>query len=159
MAVYNRLTALPVPTFPPPTASPAQAFDHLIVVMFENRSFDNILGWLYPLNEVPAGARFAGLHQGTYSNPVPGGNEVVPAHVYTGPTDRIMSSPIPDPGEAYPHVNTQLFGTVDPPSNADLTANRMSAPVPRQVFGRISSLSKLGMVGSARPRCTSIGRF
>ena len=31
--------------------------------------------------------------------------------------------------------------------------------VPRQVFGRISSLSKLGMVGSARPRCTSIGRF
>ncbi len=128
VAVYNWLTPVTVRTFPPPTASPAQAFEHLIVVMFENRSFDNILGWLYPPNEVPAGARFAGLHQGTYSNPVPGGSEVVPAHVYSGPTDRIMSSPIPDPGEAYPHVNTQLFGTVDPPSNADLTANRMSAP-------------------------------
>ena len=31
--------------------------------------------------------------------------------------------------------------------------------VPRQVVGRISSRSKLGMVGSARPRCTSSGRF
>ena len=31
--------------------------------------------------------------------------------------------------------------------------------VPRQVVGRISSISKLGMVGSARPMCTSIGRF
>ena len=31
--------------------------------------------------------------------------------------------------------------------------------VPRQVVGRISSLSKVGMVGSASPRCTSIGRF
>ena len=31
--------------------------------------------------------------------------------------------------------------------------------VPRQVVGRISSLSKLGMVGSARPRWTSRGRF
>ncbi|WP_409048680.1 FAD-dependent oxidoreductase [Microbacterium sp. HA-8] len=31
--------------------------------------------------------------------------------------------------------------------------------VPRQVVGRDSSISKLGMVGSARPMCTSIGRF
>jgi len=31
--------------------------------------------------------------------------------------------------------------------------------VPRQVVGRKSSRSKLGMVGSARPRCTSRGRF
>lgn len=31
--------------------------------------------------------------------------------------------------------------------------------VPRQVVGRISSVSKLGMAGSARPRCTSSGRF
>ena len=36
---------------------------------------------------------------------------------------------------------------------------RETESVPRQVVGRVSSLSKLGMVGSARPRCTSIGRF
>lgn len=31
--------------------------------------------------------------------------------------------------------------------------------VPRQIVGRISSLSKLGMVGSARPMWTPIDRF
>ena len=31
--------------------------------------------------------------------------------------------------------------------------------VPRQVVGRFSLISKLGMVGSANPRCTSAGRF
>jgi len=35
----------------------------------------------------------------------------------------------------------------------------MRQTVPRQGVGRISSRSKLGMVGSARPRCTSVGRF
>jgi len=37
--------------------------------------------------------------------------------------------------------------------------NQADFIVPRQVVGRISSLSKVGMVGSASPRCTSIGRF
>ena len=32
-------------------------------------------------------------------------------------------------------------------------------PVPRQVVGRVSSISKLGMVGLASPRWTSAGRF
>ncbi len=31
--------------------------------------------------------------------------------------------------------------------------------VPRQGVGRISLVSNVGMVGSARPRCTSLGRF
>ena len=35
----------------------------------------------------------------------------------------------------------------------------VDADVPRQVVGRISSVSKVGVVGSARPRCTSSGRF
>lgn len=38
-------------------------------------------------------------------------------------------------------------------------ASRCGPHVPRQVVGRISSLSRLGMVGLARPGCTSIGRF
>lgn len=128
LAISTWLRPAPAPTFDALTARPEQAFDHLVVVMFENRSFDNILGWLYPPGEVPAGASFDGLHQGTYTNPVPGSTDVIPARPYTGATDLIMSSPIPDPGEAFPHVNTQLFGTVDPPANADLAANRMSAP-------------------------------
>lgn len=31
--------------------------------------------------------------------------------------------------------------------------------VPRQVVGRISLVLNVGVVGSARPRCTSLGRF
>ena len=35
-----------------PTPSPANALDHVVVVMFENRSFDNLLGRLYEPGEV-----------------------------------------------------------------------------------------------------------
>jgi phospholipase C len=94
--------------------------------MFENRSFDNVLGYLYPPGAEPNGQTFNGLANGDYSNPAPDGP--VPAHVYSGPTDVIMDSPAPDPGEEYPHVNTQLFGTVDPASNAHVTFNHMTAP-------------------------------
>ncbi|GAB3122355.1 alkaline phosphatase family protein [Glaciibacter psychrotolerans] len=115
-------------TFEDEESDPTKAFDHVVVVMFENRSFDNVLGWLYKPTEVPAGSSFDGLHQGSYSNPIPGTAETIAAHVYSGSTDVVMSSPIPDPGEAYSHVNTQIFGTVDPESNRDLHKNGLSAP-------------------------------
>jgi phospholipase C len=101
-------------------------FDHVVVIMFENRSFDHMLGWLYESGQEPAGQTFDGLNQGAYSNPGASG-EAVPAHVYSGPTDQIMAQPDPDPGEFYPHVNTQLFGTIDPETNGDLK-NPLTAP-------------------------------
>ena len=94
-------------------------FDHVVVLMYENRSFDNLLGWLYTPDTLPDGQEFDGLAMGSHSNTAPDGT-VIEAHVYSGATDTIMSHPNPDPGEVYPHVNTQLFGTVDPPENADL---------------------------------------
>jgi len=112
------------PPIIPPRATPG--FDHLVVVMFENRSLDNLLGYLYEPGELPAGESFDGLAGKAYSNPSPSGSIV--AHIYTGPTDEIMDSPSPDPGEEYPHVNTQLFGTVDPPTNAHLNYIDMTAP-------------------------------
>ena len=39
-----------------------------------------------------------------------------------------MDNPNPDPGEEYPHVSTQLFGTVDPEGNRYRSATSMSAP-------------------------------
>ncbi|MRG58657.1 hypothetical protein GE115_02045 [Agromyces sp. CFH 90414] len=102
-------------------------FDHVVVVMGENRSFDNLLGWLYSPDDVPAGQRFDGLAFGDYANPAPDGTTVA-AHVYAGPTDDIMGRPNPDPGEEYPHVNTQLFGIVDPSSNADADVGDMDHP-------------------------------
>jgi phospholipase C len=108
------------------TATASPGFDHLVVLMFENRSFDNLLGYLYPPGSEPDGQKFNGAANGDYGNPAPDGP--VPAHIYTGPTDTIMDSPTPDPGEEYPHVNTQLFGTVDPASNAHKNFKEMTAP-------------------------------
>jgi phospholipase C len=93
-------------------------FDHLVVVMFENRSFDNLLGYLYSDSAVPVprGQHFEGVVGKQLSNSTSDGDEV-PVHPYSGPTDEVMRSPDPDPGEEYPFVNTQLFGLIDPASN------------------------------------------
>src|SRR5690606_1175649 len=52
----------PAPGFDPLEARSEPGFDHVVVLMFENRSFDNILGWLYPNDELPEGVTFDGLH-------------------------------------------------------------------------------------------------
>jgi phospholipase C len=113
--------------FAPLTPRHEPGFDHVVVLMYENRSFDNLLGWLYRDDELRAGQKFDGLHQGSYSNRAPNGTKVE-AHVYTGPTDTVMGQPNPDPGEFYPHVNTQLFDLIDPPGNADVRRNGLSEP-------------------------------
>jgi phospholipase C len=122
--------SLPVPASP--------GFDHLVVLMFENRSFDNLLGHLYEPGAVPRGQSFNGLAGATFTNSSPGGP--VAAHVYDGATDWIMRSPTPDPGEEFPHVNTQLFGTVDPPGNARVDFHKMSAPFNTPPAGTLASM-------------------
>ena len=115
-------------------------FDHVVVVMGENRSFDNLLGYLYSKENLPSGETFDGLNFGSYSNTASDGT-VVAAHVYEGDTDRIMSLPDPDPGEEYPHVNTQIFGTVDPKTNADLFVDEMTAPFNAPTHGEKATMS------------------
>jgi phospholipase C len=93
--------------------SPAreQALDHVVVVLFENRSFDNVLGHLYGPDD---GKTFEGVIGKDLTNPIPDWAEhgaerkVVP---YTVATD--MDSPNPDSGEEWYHTNTQLFGVLD----------------------------------------------
>ncbi|MGK3953026.1 alkaline phosphatase family protein [Microbacterium sp. I2] len=102
-------------------------FDHVVVIMGENRSFDNLLGWLYTPETLPEGETFGGLAFGDYANTAPTG-ERIGAHTYSGPTDEVMGRPNPDPGEEYPHVNTQLFGTVAPAANATSQVDGMTAP-------------------------------
>jgi phospholipase C len=107
-------------------------FDHVVVLMLENRSFDNLLGFLYsPLdpdykNGVPAtaplGKTFEGVYGKNLSNPIPvpppGGPTSIPVTPLSDPNSH---SPYPDPGETYDHVNTQLFNFVSghdkPPYN------------------------------------------
>ncbi|MET0843844.1 MAG: alkaline phosphatase family protein [Mycetocola sp.] len=89
----------------------AGALDHVVVVLFENRSFDNVLGHLYGAGD---GKTFEGVIGKELSNPIPDWAEhdaetkVVP---YTVATD--MDSPNPDSGEEWFHTNTQLFNVLD----------------------------------------------
>ena len=106
-----------------------QALDHVVVIMFENRSFDNLLGRLYQPGEV---ASFEGVIGKDLTNPIPewaehgADRKVVPYGVAT-----TMDTPNPDPGEDYPHVNTQLFGIIDPPGNRGSLADQMTRPLQR----------------------------
>lgn len=124
-AVTTAVTVHP-PEFAPLQPRHAPGFDHIVVLMFENRSFDNVLGHLYSSAEKSA-ADFDGIPQGSYANTAPDDKPIAP-FIYQGTTDHIMQQPQPDPGETYPHVNTQLFGIIDPPTNAQLLQHPMSAP-------------------------------
>jgi phospholipase C len=89
----------------------SHALDHVVLVLFENRSLDNVLGHLYGPDD---GKAFEGVIGKELSNPIPSWAEhgadrkVVP---YAVATD--MDSPDPDSGEEYFHTNTQLFNTID----------------------------------------------
>lgn len=97
----------------------SHAIDNIVVVLFENRSLDNMLGHLYGPED---GKEFEGVIGKNLSNPIPEWAEhgaerkIVP---YTVATD--MDAPNPDSGEEYYHTNTQLFNVLDP-------ANRFKGP-------------------------------
>src|SRR6478609_6317689 len=85
--------------------------DHVVLVIFENRSLDNVLGRLYRPED---GKTFEGVVDKDLSNPIPEWAEHgaerknVPYTVATH-----MDTPNPDSGEEYFHTNTQLFGVQD----------------------------------------------
>ena len=93
------------------TPTRSHALDHVVVVLFENRSLDNVLGHLYGPGD---GKTFDGVIGKDLSNPIPewaehgADRKVVPDTVATD-----MDSPNPDSGEEYFHTNTQLFNTLD----------------------------------------------
>ena len=83
--------------------------NHIVVLMLENRSFDCLLGALYPKS-----AGFDGL-TGTESNPDADGN---PVQVWNSPgaDEATMSIPSPDPGELWTDMNEQLFASSTAPT-------------------------------------------
>jgi len=92
--------------------SPLSPIEHIVVLMLENRSFDNLLGWLYdPQNPNPPFRRtppsnFDGVSGKTLSNPAP------PPQNIQIPVGRgfVPTNPNPDPGEPYQDVYRQVFG-------------------------------------------------
>jgi phospholipase C len=90
--------------------------EHVVVLMFENRSFDNLLGSLYP--DRTAAGLYRGL-RGDESNPLdPANPSRGTVTVFQGPASTsTWSMPYPDPGELYQDMVCQLFGGPNVPPN------------------------------------------
>src|SRR6478672_7325902 len=89
----------------------ADALSHVVTVLFENRSFDNMLGHLYGPDD---GKTLEGVIGKDLGNPIPewaehgAERETVPYEVATD-----MDAPNPDSGEEYFHTNVQLFNILE----------------------------------------------
>ncbi|HEX4197437.1 MAG TPA: alkaline phosphatase family protein [Caulobacteraceae bacterium] len=106
--------------------------DHVVELMLENRSFDQMLGFLYADqdNKSPAGDPFDGL-TGAESNPDDTGRQIT---VYPIKADDPHPYLMPgaDPGEGFQNTSYQLFNTDDPgpgavPDNQGFVLNFKSA--------------------------------
>ena len=104
------------------------AIDHVVVLMLENRSFDNLLGWLYADQDPPARQQFEGLSPELW-NPLDNIDADGIPFVEKVPIEKNgqekwrygkkVSNPVnfrlpdPDPGEGYRDTNHQLFQHYD----------------------------------------------
>lgn len=86
--------------------------EHIVVLMMENRSFDNVLGWLYdPDNPPPFNKKPNGTYNGVNSAMSNPGTDGKPVYVAKG-TD--TTAPYPDPNEPYEFVYRQMYS--EPPT-------------------------------------------
>jgi phospholipase C len=104
--------------------------DHVVLVIFENRSFDNLLGHLYPPGTGPEyeGVIGKGLKNPVpvWAPPIPPSEEgAEPGYVYYGEAAD-LDTPNPDPGEEYQHTNTQLYNILEP-ENRGKPAHKMAS--------------------------------
>lgn len=107
---------------------PLATFDHIVVLMLENRSFDNLFGYLYEPGAVPRGQAFEGVAGKGLSNPIPDDADGAARGAVPVAPGADPRNPNPGPGEEYPHVNTQLYGTIAPEANRSKSGNEAAAP-------------------------------
>ncbi len=111
----------PMPGNPVPVPGYLDKIDRLVVVMLENRSFDNLLGYLYAPDAVPTcpttvlnckpGQTFDGLGGGTYVNQLLDGTTVAAhPHPFDPATGTTFDWTHPDPnsGEGFTNTRSQL---------------------------------------------------
>lgn len=91
---------------------------HIVYLMLENRSLDQVLGWLYeninPKHVLPAGSSpvYNGLNTGNYYNTDAQGKIHYVQKISNSSQNQIPSV---DPHEEYQHVNFQLYNTQSNP--------------------------------------------
>ena len=126
---------------------------HIVVLMLENRSFDNLLGWLYadkaPYDRPPDGQHFEGLTRDLWNAldnidtdgmpfiekvPIEKNGEPKKKWGKPIPNPPDFTLPNPDPGEGYKDTNHQLFLKYDvplqyppPPINMGFVQNYQNA--------------------------------
>jgi phospholipase C len=93
-----------------------ESIDHVVLVMLENRTFDHMLGFLWPKS-----GNFDGL-DGTESNLDADGNEVTVFQV-TPAMENAYYYPLANPAEGYLATNTQLFSSQTPPASGEALNN------------------------------------
>ncbi|HLF25519.1 MAG TPA: alkaline phosphatase family protein [Anaerolineae bacterium] len=109
-----------------PNPAALKRIKHILVLMLENRSFDNLLGWLYAKEAPPRDQEFDGLRDDLWnpldnidSDGVPFVEKVYVRRNGAAPKGRSSKRawheqpdytlPNPDPGEGYQDTNYQLF--------------------------------------------------
>ncbi|MCB0099047.1 MAG: hypothetical protein KDE46_25110, partial [Caldilineaceae bacterium] len=100
--------------------------EHVVVLFLENRSFDNLLGWLYadqnnqPAHNIPPRPTpvYEGLESGKYFNARGDGSgapvEVGRATTGWPPVNNPFMVPTPEPGEQFENITRQIFGAAEP---------------------------------------------
>ncbi|MFY0630916.1 MAG: hypothetical protein JXR05_11080 [Flavobacteriaceae bacterium] len=103
---------------------PNTPFKHVVVMMFENRSFDSMLGFLYKdnKNKSPLGHSFEGL-TGKETNPDSNGKDVS-VYEIDAKTPDAYHMPRRDPGEGFANTNCQLFGAPQAPFDPSFAPNQ-----------------------------------
>ena len=106
---------------------------HIVQLMLEHRSFDQMLGFLYAdnANQSLAGQEFDGL-SGDESNPDDTGRDFKVFKIDPNTNNHPYLMPGADPGEGFYNTNYQLFGTDDPapgavPTNKGFVVNFKAA--------------------------------
>jgi phospholipase C len=104
-------------------ATGALAIEHVVVLMLENRSFDGMLGKLYPRD--PSFDGLSGSEQNLWL--------AQPVRVWQSGASRLdpdaATIPAPDPGELFQDMNAQLFGgprAAAPPPMSGFVQNFMA---------------------------------
>lgn len=120
----------------PQPAALTSKIKHIVVLMMENRSFDNLLGWLYEGKEVPNGQEYEGLDWHLWNPlnnidaegmpffekvPIAQNGQKIYRYGKEIPNPVDFTLPNPDPGEGFADTNHQLYsryrvGALYPPA-------------------------------------------
>ena len=169
----SRATSITLLRFEDFMATILPQIKHIVVVMLENRSFDNMCGWTYsgqtpqPTLFLPAGspAVFDGLNPGLW-NPSNGeffqGQAAVRVPVVQGTSSNTV--PTPDPEETFDNVTFQLYGPEDPGPTPKfpmqgfvVNYENTHASGPGQIMETYSAL-QVPVITTLAPRVCDLGR-